>query len=60
MGGYQAAMFSRTQQTLDRADSLIRSSLNTMVEAELIELERIMKQKEEKKQARKQKHKRAR
>lgn len=32
-GGCQVAMFSRTQQTLDRADALIRSSLNTMVEA---------------------------
>jgi len=35
-GGYDVAMFSRTQQTLDRADTLIRSSLNTMVEAGLV------------------------
>ena len=32
-GGYQVAMFSRTQQTLDRASTLIKSSLDTMVEA---------------------------
>ena len=45
-----------------RAGTLGQITLETpdMVEAELIELERIMKQKEEKKQARKQKHKRAR
>ena len=35
-GGYKVAMFSRTQQTLDRADALIKSSLNTMVEAGLV------------------------
>ena len=34
-GGYQVSMFSRTQQTLDRADTLIKSSLNTMAEAGL-------------------------
>ncbi len=35
-GGYQVAMYSRTQQTLDRADTLIRGSLDTMVEAGLV------------------------
>ena len=37
MGGYQVAMFSRTQQTLDRADTLIKSSLDTMVEAGVVD-----------------------
>lgn len=36
-GGYQVTMFSRTQQTLDRASLLIKSSLNTMVEAGLVD-----------------------
>jgi len=35
-GGYQVTMFSRTQQTLNRADALIKSSLDTMVEAGLV------------------------
>ena len=33
-GGYQVSMFSRTQQTLDRASTLMKSSLETMAEAE--------------------------
>ena len=36
-GGYQVTMFSRTQQTLDRASLLIKSSLDTMVEAGLVD-----------------------
>ena len=36
-GGYQVAMFSRTQQTLDRASGLIKSSLDTMVEAGVVD-----------------------
>lgn len=32
-GGYQVSLFSRTQTTLDRASELIKSSLDTMVEA---------------------------
>lgn len=36
-GGYQVAMFSRTQQTLDRASTLIKSSLDTMVEAGVVD-----------------------
>jgi 3-hydroxybutyryl-CoA dehydrogenase len=32
-GGYQVALFSRTQKTLDRASALMNSSLETMVEA---------------------------
>ncbi len=35
-GGYNVAMFSRTQETLKRANTLIRSSLETMAEAGLI------------------------
>jgi 3-hydroxybutyryl-CoA dehydrogenase len=35
-GGYDVAMFSRTQETLDRADTLIRSSLDTMAEAGMV------------------------
>lgn len=35
-GGYNVTMFSRTQQTLDRADALIKTSLETQVEAGLI------------------------
>ena len=36
-GGYQVSMFSRTQATLDRADSLIKSSLATMKEAGMVD-----------------------
>ena len=35
--GYRVALFSRTQQTLDRAFILMKSSLDTMVEADLVE-----------------------
>ena len=41
MGGYQVAMFSRTQQTLDRASGLIQSSLDTMAEAGLVDRNQI-------------------
>jgi 3-hydroxybutyryl-CoA dehydrogenase len=34
--GYQVSLYSRTQQTLDRADTLIKSSLDTMVEAGIV------------------------
>lgn len=40
-GGYQVSLFSRTQQTLDRADALIKTSLNTMVEAGLVDQNQI-------------------
>ena len=40
-GGYQVALFSRTQQTLDRASALIGSSLDTMTEAGLVAKEEI-------------------
>lgn len=36
MGGYQVAMFSRTQQTLDKASELITSSLDTMADCGMI------------------------
>jgi len=36
-GGYQVSLFSRTQQTLDRASALMKSSLDTMVEAGLMD-----------------------
>jgi len=37
MGGYQVSLFSRTQKTLDRASTLITSSLDTMVEAGVVD-----------------------
>jgi len=40
-GGYQVALFSRTQKTLDRASALITSSLDTMMEAGLVDKEQI-------------------
>jgi 3-hydroxybutyryl-CoA dehydrogenase len=43
--GYDVSLYSRTQKTLDRADSLIRGSLNTMIEAGVLkesEVEPIM------------------
>jgi 3-hydroxybutyryl-CoA dehydrogenase len=40
-GGYQVALFSRTQKTLDRASALIGSSLDTMVEAGVLDKEQI-------------------
>jgi 3-hydroxybutyryl-CoA dehydrogenase len=42
-GGYQVALFSRTQKTLDRASALISSSLDTMVETGFLAKERIQK-----------------
>jgi 3-hydroxyacyl-CoA dehydrogenase len=36
-GGYQVALFSRTQKTLDRASALINSSLETMLEAGVVD-----------------------
>lgn len=36
-GGYQVSMYSRTLKTLERADTLIKSSLDTMVEAGLVD-----------------------
>lgn len=41
MGGYQVTMFSRTKQTLDRALALIKSSLNTMVGAGIVDKKQI-------------------
>ena len=40
-GGYQVALFSRTQKTLDRASALISSSLDTMMEAGVVNKEQI-------------------
>jgi len=40
-GGYQVTLFSRTQQTLDRASALINSSLDTMLEAGFVNREQI-------------------
>ena len=40
-GGYRVFLFSRTQQTLDRASSLISSSLDTMLEAGFVNREQI-------------------
>jgi len=40
-GGNQVSMFSRTKETLQRADTLMRSSLNTAVEAGIISADRI-------------------
>lgn len=40
-GGYQVSMFSRSQETLDRADTLMRSSLDTQVEAGLLKKSQI-------------------
>ena len=40
-GGYQVALFSRTQETLDRASVLIDSSLDTMLEAGFIDKEQV-------------------
>ena len=36
-GGYQVALFSRTRETLARASTLINSSLDTMLEAGLVD-----------------------
>ncbi|MDP2916302.1 MAG: 3-hydroxyacyl-CoA dehydrogenase family protein [Dehalococcoidia bacterium] len=36
-GGYEVAMFSRTQKTLDKASALITSSLDTMAEAGVLD-----------------------
>jgi len=36
-GGYQVSMFSRSQKTLDRAFVLIKTSLDVLVEGELLE-----------------------
>jgi 3-hydroxybutyryl-CoA dehydrogenase len=35
-GGYDVSLYSRTQSTLDRAETLTRGSLETMVEAKLL------------------------
>ncbi len=40
-GGYQVALYSRTQKTLDRASVLISSSLDTMREAGVVDKEQI-------------------
>ncbi len=40
-GGYQVSLFSRSQETLDRANTLMKSSLNTMVEAGLVDKSQI-------------------
>lgn len=39
--GYEVALFSRTQQTLDRAKVLIESSLATFVQEGMIEKSRV-------------------
>ncbi|MBA7708561.1 putative 3-hydroxybutyryl-CoA dehydrogenase [subsurface metagenome] len=36
-GGYQVSLFSRSQKTLDRAFTLIKTSLDTLAEGELLE-----------------------
>ncbi len=36
-GGYQVSLFSRSQETLDRASALIKTSLDTLVEGGLLE-----------------------
>jgi len=36
-GGYQVSLFSRSQQTLDRAAALVETSLNTLAEGGLLE-----------------------
>jgi 3-hydroxybutyryl-CoA dehydrogenase len=40
-GGYQVTLFSRTQETLDRALALVSSSLDTMLEAGVVNREQI-------------------
>jgi 3-hydroxyacyl-CoA dehydrogenase len=40
-GGYQVALFSRTQKTLDRAAALIDTSLDTMLEAGFLDKEQV-------------------
>ena len=40
-GGYEVMLFSRTQQTLDRAAALINTSLDTMLEAGFLNQEQI-------------------
>jgi 3-hydroxybutyryl-CoA dehydrogenase len=35
-GGYEVSLFSRTQETLNRADTLIRTSIDTMIEANVL------------------------
>jgi len=40
-GGHQVALFSRTQRTLDRASTLIKSSLDTMLEAGVVNKQQI-------------------
>ena len=39
--GYQVSMMSRTQKTLDRALSLIKSSLSAMAEEEIVDQQMI-------------------
>jgi len=41
MGGYQVTMLSRTQKTLDRAMSLIQSSLDAMVRADFVDAKNV-------------------
>ena len=36
-GGYQVSLFSRSQETLDRASALVKTSLDTLVEGGLLE-----------------------
>jgi 3-hydroxybutyryl-CoA dehydrogenase len=40
-GGYQVSLFSRSQQTLDRASALIKTSLDTLAEEGLVERSQI-------------------
>jgi len=40
-GGYQVSLFSRSQKTLDRAFTLIKTSLDTLAEGELLERSQI-------------------
>lgn len=39
--GYQVTLYSRTQQTLDRAMTLVKSSLQTEVQAELLDSKKV-------------------
>lgn len=40
-GGYRVSLFSRSQKTLDRASTLIKTSLDTLAEEELLERSQI-------------------
>jgi len=40
-GGYDVSLYSRTEETLKRADTLVRGSLNTMVEAGVLDKSQI-------------------